>query len=93
MDDGDHELIENAERDEALLVIVEAIVFVSIGGPFKDSVGIDKQCCSIFSLRFASLHVNRIGSLYIRYAYASRCHGRRRSRGGLPIFGKRKLIW
>jgi hypothetical protein len=31
-----------------------------------------KPCCSIFSLRFASLHVEPKRSLYIQYAYASR---------------------
>ncbi len=42
MDDGNHELIENAECDEALLGIVEAIVFVGVSGTFKDSWRVDR---------------------------------------------------
>jgi hypothetical protein len=50
VDDGDHELIENAECDEALLRIVEAIVFVGIGGTLKDSVGIDEVEAMLFDI-------------------------------------------
>ena len=53
MDDGDHELIENAECDEALLGIVEAIVFVGVSGTFKDSWCIDKIEAVLFDIQLA----------------------------------------
>ena len=74
MDDRNHQLIKSTERHEALFGIVEAIVFVGIGGTVKDSRRVDEVEAVLFdiSLRFASLHVNRMRSLYIRNAYASR---------------------
>lgn len=53
MDDGDHELIENTECDEALLGIVEAIVFVGIGGTLKDSLGVGKIEAVLFDIQLA----------------------------------------
>ena len=74
MDYRDHEVIENTQCDEALLRIVEAIVFVGISGAFKDYLGVGKLEAVLLdiSLCFASLHVNRISLLYIHNAYASR---------------------
>src|SRR6266496_3803261 len=53
VDDGDNELTENAEGDEALLGIVEAIVFVGISGSLKDSWRVDEVEAVLFDIQLA----------------------------------------
>jgi hypothetical protein len=53
VDDGDHELIENTQCDEAMLGILEAIVFVGIGGTLKDSLGVGKIEAVLLDIQLA----------------------------------------
>jgi hypothetical protein len=73
VDDGTHELIENAECDEALLGIVEAIIFVGKGWTLKHSGCVDKVEAVLFDIQLALRITPREPheSLYIQYAYAS----------------------
>jgi len=59
VDDGDYEPIENTERHEALLGIVEAIVFVGIGGTPEDSLGVDKIEAMLFDILLAFRFTSR----------------------------------
>jgi hypothetical protein len=51
VDDRNHELIKNAECDEALLGIVEAIVFIGISRALKDSWRIDEIEAVLFDIQ------------------------------------------
>ena len=73
MDDGDHEFIENPECHEALLGIVEAIVFVGKGRALKHPRSVGKVEAVLFdiqlALRVTPREPHRL--VYIRDAYAS----------------------
>jgi len=53
VDDRNHQLIKSTERHEALFGIVEAIVFVGIGGTVKDSRRVDEVEAVLFDIQFA----------------------------------------